>query len=133
MSDLTATPDFFDKIPRYAQYWIRSAQEEISSLRRRAAITEGVSFSGPSEVRAALGGYGMDKDDLVLPTRTEITFTTGPTYGEELRFRMPTTRDQGWIEVTAHQGTILSRPSASNLILLKSMPSFTRLSLERNA
>jgi hypothetical protein len=115
------TPEFISKLPRYAQDWIHHAVSEIEHLRQRAAVAERLSASGPSEVRAGMGGWSSEKDLVTLPPRTEIIFATGPGRDETLSFRMPSTCDQGWIEVSAAGGaaTILARPGASNVLYLR--------------
>lgn len=119
--DLLSTPDFYGKVPARVRDWIRKAQQEIHDLRQRVDLSERLSTSEPTEVRVGLGGYTSSKDMVDLPTGSEIEFITGPNYGETLSLRMPTTRDQGWVEVGTDGplSTILVRPCANNALFLK--------------
>jgi hypothetical protein len=111
-------PIFYDKLSRNGKMWVDGALAQIEVLTERLAIAEEKAVpGGKTEVHASLGGYSL-RDMLPLPPRTEIEFASGEGRDERLMFRMPTTRDQGWVEVVAER-SILIRPGASNVVFLR--------------
>lgn len=119
MSTNEPRPPFYDKLSRAAQNWINFSNARIEDLTERLALAQGeVDPTGETEVRAGLGGYSLTRDLVPLPPHTEIEFTSGKGRDGRLLFRMPTTRDVGWVEVTSEHG-ILVRPAASNVVLLR--------------
>ena len=111
-------PSFYGKLSRVDKMWVDDAIAQIAVLAERLAIAEQkMAPGGKTEIHASLGGFSLT-NMLPLPPRTEIEFASGEGRDERLMFRMPTTRDQGWVEVVAERN-ILMRPGASNVVYLR--------------